>query len=105
RGRDRRHVAVVVLIKDQRGKVVQKMSQQYLLTGDAKDVEAAKKGEILFYREPDLEPGLYTIESVVFDAAARRGSARTTTLSVPAVVPSAPGMSSLVLVSRIEELG
>jgi len=97
--------AVVVRIRDAEGHQVQTLSQQYLLTGDAKDIEAAKQGEILFYREPDLQPGLYTIESVVFDAAARRGSARTTTLNVPPVAPSAPGMSSLVLVSRIEELG
>ena len=83
---------------------MQTLSQQYLLTGDAKDVEAAKKGEILFYREPDLQPGVYTIETIVFDAAANRGSARTTTLTVPAPVTSAHGMSSLVLVSRSEEV-
>src|SRR5262249_25866377 len=50
--------AVVVRIRDADGHQVQTLSQQYLLTGDAKDVEAAKKGEILFYREPDLPPGV-----------------------------------------------
>ena len=97
--------AVVVRIRDRDGRPVQTLSQQYLLTGDAKDVEAAKNGEILFYREPDLEPGVYTIETIVLDAAANRGSARTATLTVPAAAPSGSlGMSSLVLVSRSEEI-
>jgi VWFA-related protein len=96
--------AVVVRIRDAEGHQVQTLSQEYLLTGDAKDVEAAKKGEILFYREPDLLPGVYTVESIVFDAAANRGTVRITTLTVPKLAPSAPGMSSLVIISRSEEL-
>jgi hypothetical protein len=97
--------AVVVRIRDAEGNQVQTLSQQYLLTGEAKDVEAAKKGEILFYREPDLAPGVYTVESIVYDAGTHHGSARTTTLTVPRVAATALGMSSLVLVSRSEELG
>jgi VWFA-related protein len=96
--------SVVVRIRDGNGHQVQTLSQQYLLTGDAKDVEAAKNGQILFYREADLQPGVYTIESLVFDAAARRGSARIATLTVPGVADAALGMSSLVLVSRSEEV-
>src|SRR5262245_56711452 len=96
--------SVVVRIRDARGDPVQLLSQQYLLTGDMKDVEAAKNGQILFYREPVLEPGVYTIEAVVFDAVAKRGSVRVATLTVPPPAPSRLGMSSLVLVSRIEEL-
>jgi hypothetical protein len=104
RGTYSSQAAVVVRIRDADGHGVQTLSQEYLLTGDAKDVEAAKKGEILFYREPDLTPGVYTVESIVFDAAASRGSARIMTLTVPE--PSAGvGMSSLVLVNRTEELG
>jgi VWFA-related protein len=95
--------AVVVRIRDDNGTPVETLSQQYVLTGDAKDVDAAKKGEILFYREPDLLPGVYTVESIVFDAVTRRGSARLSTLTVPRVDAAAPAMSSLVLVSRIEE--
>jgi VWFA-related protein len=97
--------AIVVRIRDGEGHEVQALSQQYVLSGDTKDLEAAKKGDILFYREPDLAPGVYTMESIVFDAAARQGSARVSTLTVPAADPSALGMSSLVLVSRAEEMG
>jgi hypothetical protein len=97
--------SVVARIRDSHGNPVETLSQQYLLTGDAKDLDAAKQGEILFYREAGLEPGVYTVESVVFDAAAKRGSARISTLTVPPMAPFGFSMSSLVLVSRVEELG
>src|SRR5207245_5359673 len=38
--------AVVVRIRDADGHAAQTVSQQYLLTGDAKDLDAAKRGEI-----------------------------------------------------------
>ena len=97
--------AIVVRIRDDRGNDVQKVSQQYVLAGEAKNLEAAKHGDILFYREVDLAPGLYTVETVVYDAVAARGSIRIATLTVPALEPTALGMSSLVLVKRVEELG
>jgi VWFA-related protein len=95
--------AIVVRVKDAAGQPTQRLSQQYLLSGDARDVEAARQGDIIFYREVDLDPGIYTVESLVFDAAAQRGSVRVTTLSVPAAGGRDAAMSSLVLVNRIEE--
>jgi VWFA-related protein len=97
-------VSIVVRIRDQHGNEVQKVSQQYLLAGEAKDLGAAKNGEILFYREPDLPPGVYTMESIVFDAVAGHGSARVATLTVPAAERSALGMSSLILVNKVEQV-
>ena len=96
---------IVVRIRDGQGREIQKASQQYLLSGDLKDVDAARNGEILFYRELDVPHGTYTIESIVFDAIAGSGSARIATLTVPAVENSRLAMSSLVLVRRVEELG
>jgi VWFA-related protein len=95
--------AIIVRIRDARGSEVQKLSQQYVLSGEAKDLEAARRGEILFYREPDLPAGVYTMETIVFDATARQGSARVATLTVPPV-EAVFGMSSLILVSRVEEV-
>jgi hypothetical protein len=96
--------AVVVRIRDGKGQEVQTLSQQYALSGEAKDLDAAKRGDILFYREANLPPGVYTMEAIVYDATARQGSARAATLTVSAADPSAFGMSSLVLVDRVEEL-
>jgi hypothetical protein len=95
-------VAVVVRIKDAEGRSVQKLSQQYVLTGDSADVGGAKKGEILFYREPELPPGAYQVESIVYDAVAEKGSARLATVVVPQPDDDHVRMSSLVLVSRTE---
>jgi hypothetical protein len=95
---------ILVRVRDNSGNEVQKLSQQYTLTGDEKDLEAAKKGDILFYRELDLSPGVYTMESIVYDAGRRQASARVATLTVPAPEPSAIGVSSLVLLNRVEEV-
>ncbi len=96
--------AVVVRIRDGKGREVEKLSQQYLLAGDAKDIEAAKQGHILFYREVVLPPGVYNVESVVFDATAQKGSARIASLTVPADEAVTFAMSSLVLVTRVEDV-
>jgi VWFA-related protein len=95
---------VVVRLRDGEGHTVQTLSQQYSLTGDARDVEAARQGHILFYREPDLLPGVYTVESIVLDEMTREGAVRLSTLTVPGVVSGKLGMSSLVLVGRAEEM-
>jgi VWFA-related protein len=96
-------VAVVARVRSAAGQIVQKLSQQYVLTGDSKDLDAAKKGEILFYREAELSSGAYEVETIVYDSIAEKGSARVATVIVPG--PGSPRlrMSSLVLVSRTEQ--
>jgi hypothetical protein len=93
---------VAVRVRDGEGRELEKLTQEYLISGDARDIEAGKTGEILFYREPQLPPGVYTMESIVYDANTQQGSARVATLAVPA--PDSIAMSSLVLVSRVEEV-
>jgi hypothetical protein len=78
------------------------LGQNYNLTGHARDLDAARQGEILFYREPDLLPGIYTIETVVFDGTGRKSSARLATATIPAATPLT--MSSLVIVNRLEDV-
>jgi len=96
--------AVVTRIKDARGEPVLTLSQQYILTGTDKELDAAKEGEILFYRQADLPPGVYTLEAIVYDAMAERGSARLSTITVPAVSRGRLAASSLVLVRRAEQV-
>jgi len=97
-------VAVVVRVRDAQSREVQKLSQQYTLSGEMKDLDAAKKGTILFYREPDLPPGIYTLETVVLDVVSGKGSARVSTITVDPAAPTALGMSSLVIVDRLEQV-
>ena len=94
---------VVVRVRDNEGRVVHKMSQQYQLTGRLNEMASAKQGEILFFRTPELPPGLYTVESVVFDAIGGRSSTRVSTLEVP-VRTRRLQMSSVVCVNRVERV-
>jgi VWFA-related protein len=94
--------AVVVRVRDASGQIVHKLSQQYVLSGESKDLAAAKAGEILFYRELELQPGAYQVESLVYDAIAEKGSGRVATAIVPGPESPRLRMSSLVLVARAE---
>lgn len=94
---------VVVRVRDGEGRVVHKMSQQYQLTGQLHELASAKQGEILFFRTPELPSGLYTVESVVFDALGARSSTRVATLEVPPQSRRLQ-MSSVVTVSRVERV-
>jgi len=96
--------SVVVLIKDQEQRVVRKLSNQYLLGGPLDKLEAAKQGKALFYRETELEPGRYTIASVVYDANTGRSSTDTRSLVVPETEPSRLRLSSIVLIKSAEKL-
>jgi hypothetical protein len=96
--------AVVARLKDASGETVLTLSQQYILTGTEKEMDAAKEGEILFYRQADLPAGVYGLEAIVFDALAERGSARLSTVNVPTASRSRLAASSLVLVRRTEQV-
>jgi VWFA-related protein len=97
-------VAVVARIRDARGDVIHKLSQQYVLSGDEKDVEAARRGEILFYREPKLPPGVYELESIVYDIVSNKASARVSTITVPEFGRGGLQMSSVMIVAKTEKV-
>lgn len=93
---------VVVRVRDTRGRVAYKSSQQYLLSGRVDELDAARSGEILFYRQPELLPGAYSVEAMVFDAKSRQSSARISTVTVPAPDVRHARVSSVVIVDRAE---
>ena len=77
-------------VKDDDGRDRAEGSQPYRLTGPAADRERTQKGEVLFYRQPELPPGRYTVEGVVHDALGpRAGVAR-----MPLEVPPRPASAS-----------
>jgi VWFA-related protein len=93
---------VLVRVRDTRGRVVYKTSQQYLLSGRLDELDAARSGEILFYRQPELLPGAYSVESMVHDAKSNRSSARISTVTVPSPDAGHSRVSSVVIVGRAE---
>ncbi len=95
---------IVARIRNAAGKTVQTLSQQYFLSGASKDVATAREGDILFYRQPDLAPGVYSLETIVQDVLAQRASARLSTLTVPVITPAHVPASTLVVVQRTERI-
>ena len=69
---------------------MRKLSQHYQFDGPADKVEAMKQGEVLFYRQTDLPPGVYTMETVVFDAVSNRASVRFSTVEQPKAARRGP---------------
>ena len=59
---------------------------------------------MIFYRQPDLPPGVYTMETVVYDALAQKASVRFSTVEKPPVDASRLRMSNLMIVRRGEKV-
>jgi VWFA-related protein len=95
---------VLARITNAEGQTVHTLSQQYLLTGASKDLEAARQGQILFYRQPELKPGTYMLQTIVHDALSDRASVRSSTIIVPARSAGRISASTLVLVQRVETI-
>ncbi|HEV8486807.1 MAG TPA: VWA domain-containing protein [Blastocatellia bacterium] len=96
--------SIVALIKDESKQVVQKVSQQYLVNGPIEKLEAAKRGEILFYREVVLPPGRYTIEAAAYDSFSNKASVQTCSLEAPGGSQANLRLSSIVILKRAERL-
>lgn len=97
--------SILAVLKDESGRPLTKMSSQYRLNGPADRVEDAKKERVLFYREANLPPGQYTLETIAFDAPSGRASVRTATIDVPANDDNKFRLSDVVFLKRAEPAG
>jgi len=96
--------AVVARLRDAAGREVDRMSRNYPLTVTADKLEAARRGDVLYFQETDLRPGRYTLEAAAFDATSKKASVRTAVVEVPVAAPTDLRLSSLVLLARVEKL-
>jgi VWFA-related protein len=97
-------LSIVALIKDQADQVVQKLSQHYPLTGPLDKVDAAKRGDVLFYRETQLAPGAYKVELIAYDGPTGKASLRKVALEIPISDETKPRLSTLAVLRRAERL-
>jgi len=97
-------VTVLVRFVDDQNQVVRKVSQHYEVNGPIEQIEGARKGEIIFYRESELPPGLYSMEAIVYDALSGKSSVRFSTVEVPKHMEGTLRVSSLVQVQRSEQV-
>jgi VWFA-related protein len=95
---------ILVRFLDAQNQVVRKVSQHYEVSGPIAEIESAKRGEVLFYREPELAPGVYTMETVAYDAPSGKSSVRLSTVEVPRHNADSLRMSGLVIVKRAEKV-
>jgi VWFA-related protein len=96
--------SILALVRNESGRVVEKLSQHYPLSGPVDRIEAARNGEILFYREANLPPGRYSIEAVAYDAPSGKSSVRKTSLEVQGLDKTKLRLSSLTLLKRADRL-
>jgi VWFA-related protein len=96
--------AVLVRFLDDQNQVARKVSQHYEVKGPLADIARAKQGDVIFYREPELAAGVYTMETIVYDAPSGKSSVRLATVEVAKTDAGGLRMSSLVLISRGEKV-
>ena len=96
--------SIVALVRDQSDQVVQKVSQNYTVTGPLEKMEGARMGDVLFYREAQLAPGKYNVQLIAYDSSTNTASIRSSALEVPASDETKPRLSSLAVLKRAEKL-
>lgn len=96
--------SIVGLVRNESDQIVQKLSQHYGLTGALQDLETARKGDILFYREAQLPPGKYNVELIAYDAITRNVNVSFSPLEVGGPDDSKPRLSSISILKRAERL-
>ncbi len=95
---------VLVQIKDGSGTVLEKMSQRYEIQVPVDQAVTARAGEVLFYREPVLGAGVYSMETVVYDAISGKAAVRLATLDMGSTNVDALRLSSIVAVRNAENV-
>lgn len=93
--------AVLGMIKDEKGEIVQRFSESHPLEVPSGQIEELKKESFTLTRHFWLPPGQYTLEAVVHDAAAQRFSAQRQAFTVAAPT-TALRASNLFLIKQVE---
>jgi VWFA-related protein len=96
--------SLLTLVKDDRGRILKKFTQDYPLQGPLIKANLVKAGSVIFMREYDLSPGHYTVESAVVDHFSQRLSTKRVRLVV--VEPDNQlSLSSLSVIRRVDPAG
>jgi hypothetical protein len=95
---------MLALLRDQDGEPIHKTSQPFRLTGPATARDTAMKSEVRFARTLATPPGSYALWGSVHDTASRRAGVAERRLTVEGRGPTGLGVSSLVLLSRLERV-
>jgi VWFA-related protein len=100
----RMHFALLALVKDQEGKVVERVSQDYPFQGPLDKMAAVQQRNVVFKRRLVLPAGRYAVDVVVQD----RDTGSTSVHRMPLEVPAAGAgiaLSSVVIIRKVEPAG
>jgi hypothetical protein len=102
-------MVILARVRDSSGQVLIKMSQPYTFAGGLAELPNAKGAEVLFYRQHALPPGVYTVETIVYDVQAEKASVRIASVEVPGAVAGTPvdqvlRVSTPFIVQRAEKV-
>jgi hypothetical protein len=95
------HFRIMAVLRSPTRGIVEKAVQDSPLQVPADRYEALRRGQIFFTRTFRLEPGRYTLETVVVDEQGKKTSVRKAALNVPNT-RSPLGLSSLTVVKKTE---
>ena len=96
--------SVVVTFKNATDGTATKMSHHYAMTGPATSLAALQKEDVRFYREGELAPGRYQMQTVVYDAFAKKAGVYEGTIEVPAASDNDLRLSDIVFIKQTERL-
>ncbi|HYN04282.1 MAG TPA: VWA domain-containing protein [Vicinamibacteria bacterium] len=96
-------LTTLAVVKDAEGRVVERFSDEYPLSGPLDQLEAAKKSNAVLRRTVPLGAGRYTLETVSQVKGTGKTSVERTSFEVPAA-GSGPQLSSLCLLRRADPL-
>jgi len=94
-GRYLGRVSALALVKSERGDILEKLGQDYVIEGRLADLDATRQRRVSFVRRVALPPGRYSVQTAVRDGLGDRTGCSATAL---VVAPAAPGvrLSSVV---------
>jgi hypothetical protein len=96
--------SILVRFLDRSGQELDRLSQRYLLSVPPRSLEAARSGDVLFYKETDLPPGRHLLEAVAHDSLSERASVHRGRVEVQRTAQRDLRLSSVALLQRVEEL-
>jgi VWFA-related protein len=99
----RLRLSVMAMVKDDQGRLVERWSDDYPLTGPLEQLEAVRQGQSMLRRQVTLGPGRYTLETAAVDRTANKVSVKRAAFEV-APVSAGPALSSVSVIRRAEPL-
>ena len=96
-------LTTLAVLKDAEGRVVERFSDEYPISGPVDQLEAAKQSNAVLRRVVPLAPGKYTLETASQVKGTGKTSIERASFEIPAV-GSGPQLSSLCLLRRADPL-